>query len=241
MEEDDMKELNYKEMQELLPDYVFGRLPDEEKINFEQLLPMYPDLVDEIKQVNAVFSRVEEMDLNKKIEYRTRNLSIKVQDRLSKSRQHSTSFNLIVRFAFPTLAIFAMAYILLTWNRPGQVINNPVAVKLEAANIFKPGEAESIIDSTMNIKTFSEISHSLYRNIDDGSDLAKLDNIHDDLDKYDTEFLAGDDNGLNDMPAIFLYEGPNNQNEINIDDFYNLNESDFQDIYEEIENENILG
>jgi hypothetical protein len=73
-----MKELTYKEMQEWLPDYVFGRLHDEDRITFEQFLPQYPDLVDEIKQVNAVFHRIEAMELDKKIDYRTRNLSIKV-------------------------------------------------------------------------------------------------------------------------------------------------------------------
>lgn len=129
----------------------------------------------------------------------------------------------------------------MTWNKPEQNINNPVAAKLEAANIIKPGEAESIIDSTMNNKTFSEISHSLSRNIDDGADLAKLDNIHNDLDKYDNEFLAGDDNGLNNIPAIIFFGNQNIQNELNTDDFNNLDESDFQDIYEETENENILG
>jgi hypothetical protein len=148
---------------------------------------------------------------------------------------------MLVKFAFPAIAIFAMAYLLMTWNNPEQNNINPVAAKLEAANIINPGEAESIIDSTMDKFTFSEISLSLSRNLDDAADLAKLDNIHSDLDKYDTEFLAGDDNGLVNMPALYYLGGQNIQNEISNDDFYNLDESDFQDIYEEIENENILG
>ena len=34
-----------KEMEERLPDYVFDRLGDEERIQFEKSLPNYPDII----------------------------------------------------------------------------------------------------------------------------------------------------------------------------------------------------
>ena len=76
------KELTYKEMQEMLPDFVFGRLSEEEKKLFEFNLQNYTDLQNEVNQVKDVFGRIDEMELDKKITQKTRNLSIKVMKRM---------------------------------------------------------------------------------------------------------------------------------------------------------------
>ncbi len=83
----ELPRLTLKEMQEMLPDFVFKRLSDEDTRKFLGSLHNYPELQKEIDEVRAVFSRFERMDVDKIIQMRTRNLSVKVNNRLAAKKK----------------------------------------------------------------------------------------------------------------------------------------------------------
>ncbi len=97
-----------KEMEELIADYAFGRLDKETYEAYSKNLVNYPDIAQEIEDTKKVFAKIESMDFNGIIENRTRNLSVKVnQRRISKKSKNSTSF--LIKFGVPAAIIMAIA------------------------------------------------------------------------------------------------------------------------------------
>ncbi len=80
------RNLTRKEIEELLPDYIFGRLSAEECEIVESNLPNFPDLVEEIEDVRKVFSRLDKMDVERLVERKTRNIPVKVNSQLAKQK-----------------------------------------------------------------------------------------------------------------------------------------------------------
>ncbi len=82
----EQKKLTRQEIEELLPDYIFGRLSPEECKIVESNLPNYPDLIAEIDDVRKVFSRLERMDVERLVERKTRNIPVKINLQLAKKK-----------------------------------------------------------------------------------------------------------------------------------------------------------
>lgn len=110
--------LTRKQLEEMLPDYAFGRLGAEDSLQFEQSIEEYPDLNQELRDIQSVFSKVEKMDFNSILENRTRNISVRVQQRLASKNSQSSSFSRLFRFVIPTAALAAMAYFVFTSDSP---------------------------------------------------------------------------------------------------------------------------
>lgn len=91
---------NRQEMEERMPDYIFGRLPKDELDIFENSLKFYPDLQDEVREVRLVFSKLERMQLDSFLEKKTRNIPVKVSSKLQQKRN---PLNIFARPAFVTL------------------------------------------------------------------------------------------------------------------------------------------
>ncbi|MCX7908683.1 MAG: hypothetical protein N2560_04110 [Ignavibacteria bacterium] len=89
-----------QEMEERMPDYIFGRLSKEEMEKFENSLLNFPDLVQEIEDVRKVFSKLEKANIDKFVEKRTRNIPVKVNERL---KQRRSPLNILARPGFVTL------------------------------------------------------------------------------------------------------------------------------------------
>ncbi len=103
-----MKEkYTYDEMQGALPDYLFNRLPAKEREVFENTLPNFPDIEEELKSAQAVFKKAEEMDIDGIIARRARNLSVKVNNRLSE-KKNSSRFANASRLLLPTVGVIAI-------------------------------------------------------------------------------------------------------------------------------------
>jgi hypothetical protein len=103
-----MKDLTNYEMQELLPDYAFGKLEPELKSIFEYNISKYPDIKEELIRVQAVFAKVEAANFDAIFSKRTRNLSVAVNSRLARKSNKSV-FNLSQKFAYPIITAFVMA------------------------------------------------------------------------------------------------------------------------------------
>lgn len=100
--------LSRKQTEEMLPDYAFGRLGAEDSLQFEQSIDAYPDLSQELKDIQGVFSKVEKMDFNSILENRTRNISVRVQERMAKNSKNN-SMSRLFRLVIPTVSVAALA------------------------------------------------------------------------------------------------------------------------------------
>jgi CHAT domain-containing protein len=101
-----------KEMEENLPDYIFERLSPENVRKFEQTLPEHPDLIDEIKQVKAIFDKLEKIDYDKIVFDKIKDLPTRVNSRLSKRTYPQSLYTPKGKYLIPSLAaavIFALA------------------------------------------------------------------------------------------------------------------------------------
>ena len=152
---------SYKQMQDMLPDYVFNRISLEEKALFENTLPLYPDLQDEVNDVRDVFSKVDSMDLESEISDKTRNLSIRVKNKMNKkSAKMGSPF--LTRYVLPVFSLFVIGFFVFNTFifTPDDPTNGPVAVQnikteeplvseTELAVIFSDAGEDEIITETL--------------------------------------------------------------------------------------------
>lgn len=102
------KQLTYKEIEDLLADYAFGRLNPDQKKLVDNSITNYPELEKEVNEIREVFSKVEKIDLNAKFEDQTRNISVKVMNKLEKKR---TRAGFMPKVVFPTLGVLFIGYL----------------------------------------------------------------------------------------------------------------------------------
>lgn len=227
--------LSYREMQELLPDYAFGRISDEDKIKFETTLPLYPDLEQEIKDVRAVFSRVEKMDFNAKVSSHTRNLSVKVNDRLAKKTKRKSP----VRRLVPVFGMLVAAIVILNiWG--GKEENSPIA-----ENQSEPLYFDNLIDKEAETLILSSIDEDELIHTSEINPTANTVNItegmiveEEELDDLFGEMLAELD-GLENIDFSFNETGTYFDIDF-IDEIGSLETSEINDLIEDLENVKIL-
>lgn len=104
------KQLSYQEMTDLVSDYLFKKLtPYEEKV-FKQNLFRYPEIQDEVKQFYSAFSEINHSKFEQEFSQKSRNISYKVQNRLSEKRQKATLFQR-VKFLLPAMTLLLIVLI----------------------------------------------------------------------------------------------------------------------------------
>lgn len=103
------KKLSLEEMQDLLSDYAFEKLSENEDKIFEYNLQFYPELNQEIEDVRAVFKSIDNMDMDKFLSERTKDLSVKVNHKREKRKyQKQTGLK---RFLLPVAIMMLIAFI----------------------------------------------------------------------------------------------------------------------------------
>ncbi|MFW6232686.1 MAG: hypothetical protein ACOC4D_01470, partial [Bacteroidota bacterium] len=109
------RELSHREMQEMLPDYIFGSLNAEESEAFEANLNKYPDILKETHDAGEVFSKIDRLEIDNDTSRRTRNLNLKVKEKLSK-RKKGMSAGPLYRLVMPGAALlFVVAIVFITY------------------------------------------------------------------------------------------------------------------------------
>ncbi len=95
--------LNREQLEAMLPDFAFGRLDAKSARQFEDSVRAFPELVQEVEEVQALFAKLETMSYHEDIDQRTRNLSVKVHERM---RRNSAPLSLgWVRKLAPVMAL----------------------------------------------------------------------------------------------------------------------------------------
>jgi hypothetical protein len=160
--EENRKYLNKKEMEELLPDYLFGRLPSDEAEQFEESLPLYPDIQKELADARAVFDRVDKIDFSSVIENRAKNISYKVNEKLGKDKYGVKIFGFSPRLIAPVLGLVAVIVVLIFTADNNPFNPNPATLNYDKKklSLLTPKDAIIIIgtDSTITSDELAELT-----------------------------------------------------------------------------------
>ncbi|MFC2131702.1 hypothetical protein ACFLSQ_09730 [Bacteroidota bacterium] len=237
------KKISYSEMQEMLCDYAFNKLPDEERQVFENTLPEYPDLKQEIKEIRSAFEKVEAIDFNKNISRHTRNLSVKVNQRLARETQIPNGFRILNKFLIPAAGLAVLIVMVFTGTLNLDFLNpneniGIVQTSSKTKNFtgITTAEASTIFDKEVENSDIIEITQLLPKGLGD-------ENI-DILSGLDTDLLETGYNGLveevfagNILAQVEDLNALENATQYDLyDNLEDLNEDDILYILEELEN-----
>jgi hypothetical protein len=235
------EELTYKQMQEMLPDYVFNRVTIIQARTFEHNLDRFPDLIREVESVKKVFGKVEEMEINKRISQRTRNLSIKVKNQLKEKSAGKQRSPLGVGYVLPILGIIVAGlisyiYFLSLDYTPA----NDQNYTMNTVEMVKPQEI--LVTLSDDVKTEDD-----YIDIASEMSITAEDMNIDDLIIDEEEFTDSVDEYIGDLLLAELQEEDYlevlNSFSLSQDSYIpydDIDEDDFQLILEDIQNEKFL-
>ncbi len=240
-ENKNMIEFTHKQMQEMLPDYVFGRVTISEAKAFEENLDRFPDLRKEVKSVKSVFSKVERMDIDKRINQRTRNLSIKVKSQLNSKKSNPFKSPLGVRFVLPIIGIIVVGIIFYIYFLSlDYTPNNSPEYSVNTFEMVKPQEilaamSDSSISDTDYLDYASEISIN-QDNINFDDLVLDEEDFNESIEEQISELILGE---LNEDDYMKILNDLSSSNDlyIPVDD---IDENVFQLILKDIENEEFL-
>lgn len=112
-----MEKLDRNSIEEMMADYAFGRLSSNESQIFEASIKDHSDLLDELEEINKVFNRVDELDFNKVMKESSRNVSVKVLNKMNRPKEGLILNFLKLKNVIPTLGLVVISYILLVNNQ----------------------------------------------------------------------------------------------------------------------------
>jgi hypothetical protein len=215
-----MEKLELKKMQELLVDYVLNRISDDDRKLFEANIEYYPELKEELIQSEKLFSRIEQTDFDKITSGRTRNTTYKVKQKYKLSPTKSERrIRFATKIVFPTFGLLAIVFLMFTTVDFSGFLN------------FKPKPVipDNLL-SDVNLEDYNEniIESDLYSFNTSIIPTNTLDSIYAD---YEMEYITEFESDIDVSQANNLYISNN------IYDYNNLDENEFQEIYEEIKNE----
>jgi hypothetical protein len=231
----EQKKLGLEEMQELFCDYAFNRLAEEDRILFEQNLIDFPELQQELVEVSQVFNKVESVDFDKKISSHTRNLSVKVNEKLSGKSKLSGNSGFIKKYLVPSLGLVIITFIIFS-GKLNLTNDNVTENKSKSPNIenftgLTSAEVKSLFDDESEIiDVASNLSNGL-----NPKALEQFSFFADVLEEsYNTDlngFVNTDD--YSDNRANYLNSSTQYQL---FNQLENLDEDEFQKLLEELEN-----
>ncbi|MEJ5244946.1 MAG: hypothetical protein WHV28_04480 [Bacteroidota bacterium] len=139
----DSQEQIKKRLLELIPDYVFRRLNDDEREFFEKHYQEFEEIKKEVEEVQLFFEKLEQMDFDKVFQSHTVNTSVKVLNKMERKAQSQSSLRFVPKLALPLIALIVIFIaIQLDLNNKGKYI------KIDQTQISKLSEP-MIIDSSI--------------------------------------------------------------------------------------------
>jgi hypothetical protein len=197
----------YKKLQEMLPDFVFGRLQDSDKEFFELNYKNYPDLVKEVDEIKSVFNRFDKMDFDNLLTNKTRNISVKIIEKREKYKKYNKigSFSYLIRYALPVAIIITFLIYLVEKNNKQDIIgsnnnfnDNSISSQLEndTLDFVLQGVEYLDLDQDNLILTEENLLSEYIEN-----EMIEIENIN-----YENMLFLSDINNLSDDEVIYLIE-----------------------------------
>lgn len=237
----------YSQMQENLPDYIFDRLSIEERQRFELTLPEYPDIQKEITEVKSVFNRIESSKIENKISSKTRNISVKVNKRISNAPPRLSRFRYLSKFILPTAALAIMVFAVLFGpflfdsddSSSEQIATTSSSERIfDKEELFTEFEKEIIIENQEEASNQSVIgivpANDYYL---DNADIALLVQLDEEFNSLQEEIILSA--LLNNQSNDYLDKNSMLMNSL-ISDIDEMEEDEFQKLLEGLSNEKIL-
>lgn len=207
------------EMDELLADYAFGRLDSEKSEQFKANLDKFPDIADEVEEVRKVFVRIEKMNFDEIIDSKTRNLTVKVNNRIIKQQRRQSSFGFLLKFAVPAAVIITISIAYFQGGFNKQNDNNPTEFSNKLNNLVEIQEFDN-----NNITDYLNDFEPDYLIENFASDGVLIDNIL-------------ESNSINKIDLLNALSNTSTITDYNLyDEIDELNEDEFQLLLEEIKN-----
>ncbi|MCX8010106.1 MAG: hypothetical protein N3A61_03045 [Ignavibacteria bacterium] len=139
----DNQEQIKKRLLELIPDYVFRRLDENEREFFEKHYKEFKDIQKEVEEVQLFFEKLEQMDFDKVFQSHTVNTSVKVLNKMEKKAKPQSSLRFVPKLALPLIALIVIFIaVQLDLNHKGKYI------RIDQTQISKLSEP-MVIDSSI--------------------------------------------------------------------------------------------
>lgn len=213
----------YKKLQELLPDYVFGKLNQTDIDFFETNVQLFPDLTKEVEDVKNVFSKFDKMELDNNIAKSSRNIAYKVIEKREQNKNYKykySSNSYLLRFILPVALFIAIGIFYFQLNNKNTNIQPQKTEFTEKVDNYIDDIINKVASDTLENQNIEHQTASIQSTSNQNNDI--------NLDEIEELSLA-------DMPEYqydILYT--NNYEELN-----NLDTLEFQELYEEIKNAKI--
>lgn len=230
--------LKYEELQANIPDYIFGAMSDSEKFEFESYFEIYPELKDEIDDFSLQFSKIEKSKLNHQFDSKTRNLSVKVTNKLEKTKPYFSKIfpQLAAGLSFIVIVVLGAVILIPDIEQATKVTKNVISDnsifnKIDEAILFDDGITEEHL-----LESQYYLSGDLaYMNILTDEDV--IEEVAD-IVMYDTMADIIEETGSETKIDLMIKEPTNN-----IDVYEELNsmsDDEFENFMKELENVEIL-
>lgn len=241
MNAENKKILTSKEMEEMLPDYVFGRLSGDEADSFEYSLQYYPEYQEEVKQVREVFQKLDATDFNNEVNSRSKNLSVKFNYKLEKGSQRRFSGSYVTRIVMPTLGLAAIVtYFIITGINPRQNVNPVQGTQKSISSgpmFFKPADAMLLIDSTVDNNEIRGMVANPGASVNERISNTIPQNNEDEINDLYNDMFADNIKNLDSKTLHKIFEANGIHLNDMMEDLNNIDETDFQIILKALENE----
>lgn len=228
---DNFNKYNRKEMEERLPDYIFGTLAESEKEIFEATLTDYPEFQDEIQQVRHTFAMLDKIDFDKVLFDKTKDLPTRVARQVAQNKIQSKRFFVPLRFLVPALITAGLFFVAIKMGFiQNDWTNTNPKTTTQISYYGKINTSVEEILSDIQVQTDLAESNDLS---DFYSSILDKDELFNNIDSYYNQFLFDINSDFNTVnsPSIETYLTINT----NIN---NINEDIFEEIIEEIKNAN---
>ncbi len=222
----------YKTLQEMMPDYIFGDLNSQDNSYFEKNYIIFPDLVEEVEQGRSVFDKLNNMEIDKKLAEKTRNLSVKVNQRRHYEmtyRQKRTRF--FMRYLAPMASLAIVAFLMFTPLGKSIMMPEVATEKNQSKNLqSEPIEFVNYSD-LLAISNDGDMENIYEAVIENGTLVDSEDASLSDI--IEQAFFSA----ISESNTNLLLNSVGNYSAIQ-DDLSLLSEDEFQSIIEDLKNEN---
>ena len=158
-----MEKIDLHRMQELLPDYVFGKLDNEKKSLFEHNLQYYPEIKQEADDAKRVFQRFEQMDVDGFLNSKTKNTSVRVHRKLENRPKRFGKFAM-AKYYLPIAAAIALIYLVYNKSDDTNALSKHEIAAHKTKEFVSVNDVNIIIDSTSSQIEIAETTEIVINN-----------------------------------------------------------------------------
>lgn len=152
-------------LEEQLPDFCFHRLSEQEALRFSEEVKQFPDLQEEVRNVQQLFSGLEEIEIRSGYDSKLKNLSYNVVENYSYTKN--------TYFKRPSFAAITSAFVI------GIVIFGYYSLPINDSNSTKMATSYQNSNATVETATFTDDVDML--NAYDSQTLESLDEFEEEI------------------------------------------------------------